>query len=510
MGESVRLPAGARVDPAAIRHRLDRSVEALGRMVTDGMFDTVADTCGFEVELALCDPRGRARQVNDPVLAAMDRRDVVSELSQFTVELNLAPRPVRGHVLRELDDELSATLRSVSSLAQAWGARAVSIGTLPTLHAEDLTASHLSSDPRYPMLDDEMAAARRRLHPSRHHGSGAAAHHHRQHRGAVRRDEPAGAPAGAARGVRPLLQRGSGGAARAGRGGRQLAVPAREAALVRDPHRSRRAVPRRSPGGCCRSRRATAGVGRRRVGVVGGRPPRGERPTVRAAPPGAREQGPVGRAGRRGRAVVARPADSQRHGLALEPAGVRRAARPPAPAHREPGAAERSHGHRHGGQRGLLPRAGPRRGRPPAAGLRPDALRPRSRGPAQRRPRRAGSSAALAGARRAAGGPRRRSPGAGHVAPVGRRRAGRVGRRPAGPRPLPRCRRTTGGTAADRVDAGRASTVEWLEDTGQVTRVGPARDAGSVRRQRRHRGAGARLRRSTASASTAGPGASRA
>ena len=163
MGESVRPPAGARVDPAAIRHRLDRSVEALGRMVTDGMFDTVADTCGFEVELALCDPRGRARQVNDPVLAAMDRRDVVSELSKFTVELNLAPRPVRGQVLRELDDELSAALRSVSSLAQAWGARVVSIGTLPTLHAEDLTASHLSSDPRYPMLDDEMAAARRRL-----------------------------------------------------------------------------------------------------------------------------------------------------------------------------------------------------------------------------------------------------------------------------------------------------------------------------------------------------------
>jgi hypothetical protein len=153
---------GARADPAAVRRRLDRSIVALERLVANGCFDTEAETCGFEVELALCDPLGRPRQVNDRLLAAMDRTDVVSELSQFTAELNLAPRPLRGSVLRDLDDELVASLRSVSSLAQAWGARAVTVGTLPTLHAEDLTSGHLSADPRYPLLDVEMAAARGR------------------------------------------------------------------------------------------------------------------------------------------------------------------------------------------------------------------------------------------------------------------------------------------------------------------------------------------------------------
>jgi hypothetical protein len=165
VGESVRVAEGARADPVAVRDRLDRCIVALERLVEDGRFDTEAETCGFEVEFVLCDPLGRPRQVNDRVLAALDRSDAVSELAQFTVELNLAPRPLRGEVLSELDDELFATLGSVSSQAQAWGARAVTIGTLPTLHAEDLTSDHLSADPRYPLLDVEMAAARgRRIH----------------------------------------------------------------------------------------------------------------------------------------------------------------------------------------------------------------------------------------------------------------------------------------------------------------------------------------------------------
>ena len=158
----MRAPEQGRTDEALVQRRLYRCIVALQLMVDDGLFDSEADTCGFEVELDLVDPLGRPRHVNTEVLAALGRADVQAELSRFNIELNVAPRPTRGPVLRRLDEELAATLDAVTAVAQAWGARAVAIGTLPTLHADDLTASHISLNPRYPFLDATMAAHRNR------------------------------------------------------------------------------------------------------------------------------------------------------------------------------------------------------------------------------------------------------------------------------------------------------------------------------------------------------------
>ena len=162
MGEAIEPTVGSVSDGAAVRERLDRSITALQRMVDDGAFDTRAETCGLEVELDLVDPLGRPRHVNAAVLAALDRHDVQAELSRFNIEFNVPARPTHGPVLRRLDDELSATLDTVTAVAQQWGARAVAVGTLPTLHATDLTSSTLSGNPRYPYLDATMAAFRER------------------------------------------------------------------------------------------------------------------------------------------------------------------------------------------------------------------------------------------------------------------------------------------------------------------------------------------------------------
>jgi hypothetical protein len=162
MGEAIDLSSRAAVDPGRARERLRASVRALGTMLESGYFDSSAETCGFEVELDLVDPLGRPRLVNRPVLSALRRSDVQAELSQFNLELNLDARPIRGQMLRRLDDELAATLRAIDAVTRRWGAVAITIGTLPTLHADDLTAEHLSANPRYPLLDAAMATHRGR------------------------------------------------------------------------------------------------------------------------------------------------------------------------------------------------------------------------------------------------------------------------------------------------------------------------------------------------------------
>lgn len=163
MGERVEITAGATVSVADVRARLERCVDALRRMIDGGWFDSSADTCGLEVELDLVDPLGHPRQVNAAVLAALARADFQVELGRFNLELNVEARPVHGSVLRGLDEELAAVLDTVTATAAPLGARVIAVGTLPSLHAEDLTAQQLSDNPRYPLLDSAMAE--RRGHP---------------------------------------------------------------------------------------------------------------------------------------------------------------------------------------------------------------------------------------------------------------------------------------------------------------------------------------------------------
>ena len=161
---------GERVDPSAlvvdhnheVQRRLGRCAAALRRMVDDGWFGAHEDTVGMEVEFDLVDPLGRPRLINDAVLARLGRADMQHELGQFNVELNLAPRPLRAHVLRESESELADVLDRCRARIEGLGVRLVAVGMLPTLSADQLTVERISHNPRYELLARRMRAARHR------------------------------------------------------------------------------------------------------------------------------------------------------------------------------------------------------------------------------------------------------------------------------------------------------------------------------------------------------------
>jgi hypothetical protein len=145
-----------------VRRRLQRCVVALRRMVDSGWFVDHEDTVGMEVELDLVDPLGRPLLVNDAVLARLGRADMQHELGQFNVELNLAPRWLRGRVLQDTEHEVDHVLDACGVRIEGLGAGLVPVGMLPTLSAEHLTVERISSNPRYALLCRRMRAARRR------------------------------------------------------------------------------------------------------------------------------------------------------------------------------------------------------------------------------------------------------------------------------------------------------------------------------------------------------------
>lgn len=162
MGERVEASALSHGHRRDVQHRLERCVAAMNNMVRAGWFVGEEHTMGMEVELDLVDPLGRPRLVNDAVLARLGRTDMQHELGQFNVELNVAPRRLAGHVLRDTEEELVEVLETSRARIESLGTRIVAVGTLPTLGAEHLTVERISANPRYALMNHRMRAARHR------------------------------------------------------------------------------------------------------------------------------------------------------------------------------------------------------------------------------------------------------------------------------------------------------------------------------------------------------------
>ena len=247
---------------------------------------------------------------------------------------------------------------------------------------------------------------------------------------------------------------------------RELAVPARQGAVARDPDPAVRAGHRHPQRGAEGAGRAAPGVVRGALDHLGLRPVRGERPLLPGAAPGHRRRGPARGARGRRRARALRAAAAQRHDLPLEPAGLRHRRRRAAPARREPRARRRA---RPSSTRWPTP--------PSTSGW--CARSPRASGRCGRRcrsapPRRTstwppGTASTRRSTGPASGQVRRHRAGAAPAAAAGPRGPRRLGRRERDQRPTARDHRAalpdSGRTAPSGSSTGCASAPTWTGRT---------------------------------------------
>ena len=198
------------------------------------------------------------------------------------------------------------------------------IGILPTLMPDHVTLDSVSENPRYSLLDQQIFAARgedleividgvERLQMISDTIMPEAACTSTQVHLQVSPDDFAGYwnAAQAIAGIQVAV-------------GRQLAVPVRPAAGRRVADPAVRAEHRHPQRGAQGPGRTPPGVVRRAVDHLDLRPLRGELALLPRAAADLLRRGPGGRAGRRGGAAAGRAAPAQRHGLPLEPPGLRR------------------------------------------------------------------------------------------------------------------------------------------------------------------------------------------
>ncbi len=129
-------------------------------MLRESRFDLRQPMTGLEIELNLVDGDADPAMRNTQALAAIADPAFQTELGQFNIEINVAPRALADRGVADFEQAVRASLNAAEAKAQTTGTHLVMIGILPTLRREHLTISALSATPRYALLNEQIFAAR--------------------------------------------------------------------------------------------------------------------------------------------------------------------------------------------------------------------------------------------------------------------------------------------------------------------------------------------------------------
>jgi CBS domain-containing protein len=140
----------------AFTRHLIQDVRALEYMIAQGRFETGTRRVGAEQELFLVDDRWQPAPIVEDVLSGVEDERLVTELTRFNLEFNMAPTGFGGACLSEMEADLSDTLGYAREKVRAAGGELVLTGILPTVHLSDLGLENLTPSPRYYALNDAL------------------------------------------------------------------------------------------------------------------------------------------------------------------------------------------------------------------------------------------------------------------------------------------------------------------------------------------------------------------
>lgn len=135
-------------------------VNAMERMLAEGMFETGVRRIGAEQEMFLVDDALSPAPIANELLDGNDDPRLVCELARFNLEANLDPRLYGGDCLRSMEEELVKLMGVARTAARAHKAHVLLAGILPTIRKDHLGLDNMSPAPRYAALNRAMARMR--------------------------------------------------------------------------------------------------------------------------------------------------------------------------------------------------------------------------------------------------------------------------------------------------------------------------------------------------------------
>jgi len=156
MGQEIQSTHFTKADFEQFYRNLRTETELLKKWFDEGILASNGQSAGFELETWLVDSSFRPAAVNVSFLERLNNPLVVSELSQFNVEINSSPHRLKGHCLSSFQKELQKTWDTCHACAVELDSDIMMIGILPTLKENMLTLDQMSPMQRYRALNEQV------------------------------------------------------------------------------------------------------------------------------------------------------------------------------------------------------------------------------------------------------------------------------------------------------------------------------------------------------------------
>lgn len=160
MGQTDVHGAGDDEQRRQFMRMLLRDVDALDRMLKDGMIESGVRRIGAEQEVALIDHAGNPAPVAEHILKELHDPSFTTELGNFNLEVNLDPLPMQGNSLRVMEGQILDRLEQVRSVAANHDTLIALTGILPSIQKSDLSIKNLTDRPRYHALNSALNSLR--------------------------------------------------------------------------------------------------------------------------------------------------------------------------------------------------------------------------------------------------------------------------------------------------------------------------------------------------------------
>ncbi len=160
MGRDIEAVTYTREQRQRYRDKVKLCLDVFEQMLATTSFEFDQPMTGMEIELNLVDDDYLPKMDNAEVLAAIANPEYQTELARFNIEFNVAPRPLNGRSVAELERDLRASLNEAERRSAELGTHIVMIGILPTVMPETFEGDWMSANARYQALNDAVLAAR--------------------------------------------------------------------------------------------------------------------------------------------------------------------------------------------------------------------------------------------------------------------------------------------------------------------------------------------------------------
>ena len=140
--------------------RLLTDIEALERMLRQGLFERSPIRIGAEQEFCLVDEHWEPSNKAVEILEAINEPHFTSELTLYNLEVNLDPKVLSDRCFSQMHNELNSYLDHAQEVAGTFGDKIILTGILPTIGTKNLKEEYMTPLKRYRILNDSIRKVR--------------------------------------------------------------------------------------------------------------------------------------------------------------------------------------------------------------------------------------------------------------------------------------------------------------------------------------------------------------